>query len=67
MKSKNTGSERPRCGALEKSASLFGLIVERFPMGRYWVSGLEAWRSETWVREEIARRADRKERSGDEV
>lgn len=48
---------RPRSSALEQSASAVGLIVERYPDGKYWVSGVEAWRSGTWVRSEIARRS----------
>lgn len=48
---------RPRSSALELRASEVGLIIERFPNGQYWVSGLENWRSGTWVRNEIARRA----------
>ncbi len=49
---------RPKGAALKERASEVGLIIDG-PIhdGTYWVSGLEHYRSESWIRKEIYRRA----------
>lgn len=45
-----------RKSKLEAAAAGVGLAVEKIG-ALYWVSGLEKWRSETWVRNEVRRRS----------